>query len=84
MEFGDYIGANLDVSHYNQTDADAVAFIKQRDRWQRITNVRIKDSANQPELDTVSNTLTSWGSGNVYRSSRCCSRMRSGDNIGSR
>ena len=30
MEFGDYIGANLDVGHYNQTGADAVAAFIQK------------------------------------------------------
>jgi sugar phosphate isomerase/epimerase len=63
MEFGDYIGANLDVGHYNQTGADAVAFIQRH--HDRITNVHIKDSTKPTEPDTVSNTLTPWGKGNA-------------------
>jgi sugar phosphate isomerase/epimerase len=63
MEFGDYIGANLDVGHYNQTGADAVAFIQRH--HDRITNVHIKDSTKPTEPNTVSNTLTPWGQGNA-------------------
>ncbi len=63
MEFGDYIGANLDVGHYNQTGADAVAFIQRH--HDRITNVHIKDSTKPTQPDTVSNTLTPWGQGNA-------------------
>ena len=63
MEFGDYIGANLDVGHYNQTGADAVAFIQRH--HDRITNVHIKDSTRPTEPNTVSNTLTPWGQGNA-------------------
>jgi len=63
MEFGDYIGANLDVGHYNQTGADAVAFIQRH--HDRITNVHIKDSTRPTEPGTVSNTLTPWGEGNA-------------------
>ena len=63
MAFGDYIGANLDVGHYNQTGADAVAFIQRH--YDRITNVHIKDSTRPTEPDTVSNTLTVWGEGNA-------------------
>jgi sugar phosphate isomerase/epimerase len=63
MEFGDYIGANLDVGHYNQTGADAVAFIQRH--HDRITNVHIKDSTRPTEPNTVSNTLTPWGQGSA-------------------
>lgn len=63
MEFGDYIGANLDVGHYNQTGADAVAFVQRH--HDRITNVHIKDSTRPTEPDTVSNKLTPWGEGNA-------------------
>jgi sugar phosphate isomerase/epimerase len=63
MAFGDYIGANLDVGHYNQTGADAVAFIQRH--HDRITNVHIKDSTRPTEPGTVSNTLTPWGQGNA-------------------
>jgi sugar phosphate isomerase/epimerase len=63
MEFGEYIGANLDVGHYNQTGEDAVAFIQRH--HDRITNVHIKDSTSPREYGTVSNTLTPWGEGNA-------------------
>ncbi len=63
MEFGDYIGVNLDVGHYNQTGADPVAFIQRH--HDRITNVHIKDSTKPTEPNTVSNTLTPWGQGNA-------------------
>lgn len=63
MEFGDYIGANLDVGHYNQTGADAVAFVQRH--HDRITNIHIKDSTRPTEPNTVSNTLTPWGRGNA-------------------
>jgi len=63
MSFGDYMGANLDVGHYNQTGADAVAFIQRHHA--RITNVHIKDSTKPTEPGTVSNTLTPWGQGDA-------------------
>jgi len=63
MEFGNYIGANLDVGHYNQTGADAVAFIQRH--HDRITNVHIKDSTRPAVTGTVSNTLTPWGEGDA-------------------
>ncbi len=63
MAFGDYIGANLDVGHYNQTGANAVAFIQRH--HDRITNVHIKDSTKPTEPGTVSNKLTPWGEGDA-------------------
>ena len=63
MSFGDYIGANLDIGHYHQTGADAVAFIQRH--HERITNVHLKDSTGPTAPDTVSNTLTPWGDGNA-------------------
>jgi len=63
MSFGDYIGANLDVGHYNQTGANAVAFIQRH--HDRITNVHIKDSTKPTEPGTVSNKLTPWGEGDA-------------------
>lgn len=63
MSFGNYIGANLDVGHYNQTGADAVAFIQRH--HDRITNVHIKDSTRPTEPGTVSNKLTPWGEGDA-------------------
>ena len=63
MSFGDYIGANLDVGHYNQTGANAVAFIQRH--YDRITNVHIKDSTKPTEPGTVSNKLTPWGEGDA-------------------
>jgi sugar phosphate isomerase/epimerase len=63
MSFGDYIGANLDIGHYNQIGADAVAFIQRH--HDRITNVHIKDSTKPTEPGTVSNKLTPWGEGDA-------------------
>jgi sugar phosphate isomerase/epimerase len=63
MSFGNYIGANLDIGHYNQTGADAVAFIQRH--HDRITNVHIKDSTKPTEPGTVSNKLTPWGEGDA-------------------
>ncbi len=63
MSFGNYIGANLDVGHYNQTGADAVAFIQRH--HDRITNVHLKDSTSPTEPGTVSNKLTPWGEGDA-------------------
>lgn len=63
MSFGNYIGANLDIGHYNQTGADAVAFIQRH--HDRITNIHIKDSTSPTTPGTVSNTLTPWGEGNA-------------------
>jgi sugar phosphate isomerase/epimerase len=63
MSFGDYIGANLDVGHYNQTGGDALSFIQRH--HDRITNIHIKDSTRPTQPGTVSNTLTSWGEGDA-------------------
>ena len=63
MSFSKYIGANLDVGHYNQTGADAVAFV--RKHHDRITNLHIKDSTNPTAPGTSSNTLTPWGQGDA-------------------
>jgi len=63
MSFSKYIGANLDVGHYNQTGADAVAFV--RKHHDRITNLHIKDSTKPTTPGTSSNTLTQWGQGDA-------------------
>lgn len=64
MSFSKYIGANLDVGHYNQTGADAVAFV--RKHHDRITNLHIKDSTKPTTPGgTSSNTLTPWGQGDA-------------------
>lgn len=63
MSFGDYIGANLDVGHYNQTGGDALSFIERHN--ERITNIHIKDSTKPSAPNTVSNTLTPWGQGDA-------------------
>jgi sugar phosphate isomerase/epimerase len=63
MSFSKYIGANLDVGHYNQTGADAVAFVKKH--HDRITNLHIKDSTKPTVPGTSSNTLTPWGEGDA-------------------
>jgi len=63
MSFSKYIGANLDVGHYNQTGADAVAFVKKH--HDRITNLHIKDSTKPTEPGTSSNKLTPWGQGDA-------------------
>jgi sugar phosphate isomerase/epimerase len=63
MSFSKYIGANLDVGHYNQTGADAVAFVKKH--HDRITNLHIKDSTKPTTPGTSSNTLTPWGEGDA-------------------
>ena len=63
MSFSKYIGANLDVGHYNQTGADAVAFV--RKHHDRITNLHIKDSTKPITPGTSSNTLTVWGQGDA-------------------
>ena len=63
MSFSKYIGANLDVGHYNQTGADAVAFVKKH--HDRITNLHIKDSTKPTVPGTSSNTLTPWGQGDA-------------------
>jgi sugar phosphate isomerase/epimerase len=63
MSFSKYIGANLDVGHYNQTGADAVAFVKKH--HDRITNLHIKDSTKPTTPGASSNTLTPWGEGDA-------------------
>jgi sugar phosphate isomerase/epimerase len=63
MSFSQYIGANLDVGHYNQTGADAVAFVKKH--HDRITNLHIKDSTKPTTPGTSSDTLTPWGEGDA-------------------
>ena len=63
MSFSKYIGANLDVGHYNQTGEDAVAFIQRHN--ERITNIHIKDSTAPTAPGTVPNVLTAWGDGNA-------------------
>ena len=45
MSFSRYIGANLDVGHYNQTGADAVAFVKKH--HDRITICTSKTARSQ-------------------------------------
>lgn len=61
--FGDYIGANLDIGHFNQTGEDPVAFMQRH--YERITNIHLKDSTSPTQPGTVSNTLTVWGDGNA-------------------
>lgn len=63
MSFGKYIGVNLDVGHYNQTGADALAFVQRH--HDRITNVHIKDSTKPTQPGTVSNELVPWGQGDA-------------------
>jgi sugar phosphate isomerase/epimerase len=64
MTFSKYIGANLDVGHYNQTGADAVAFV--RKHHDRITNLHIKDSKKPAVPITSTNTpITVWGEGDA-------------------
>ncbi len=63
LAFNDYMRANLDLGHFNQTGEDPVAFMQRHS--DRILNIHLKDSTAPKVFGTVSNTLTVWGDGNA-------------------